>query len=148
VPRRAGFLVVVLDALAAAAPAAARPHVRPRAFRSCAQLVRYARAHFSVTHGVPETAIGVASPAAPPNAKVAPPTGLVVLPVQIGDTFDGALGVAVSPTGLTQAGRITQSQVQRAVVVGDRLFTVSDGGVMASSLATLARQAFVAFPTN
>jgi uncharacterized secreted protein with C-terminal beta-propeller domain len=77
-----------------------------------------------------------------------PPTGLAVLPVQIGSDFDGALGVAVSPAGLAQAGRITQSQVQRAVVVGDRLFTVSDGGVMASSLATLARQAFVAFPTN
>jgi hypothetical protein len=31
-------------------------------------------------------------------------------------------------------------------VIGDRLFTVSDGGVMASRLDTLARQAFVAFP--
>jgi uncharacterized secreted protein with C-terminal beta-propeller domain len=77
-----------------------------------------------------------------------PPTGLAVLPVQIGDAFDGALGIRVGPTGLTQAGRVDQTGVQRAVVVGDRMFTVSDAGVMASSLATLAREAFVAFPTS
>ena len=36
--------------------------------------------------------------------------------------------------------------IQRSLVIGDQLFTVSDGGVLASSLGTLAPQAFVAFP--
>ena len=37
-------------------------------------------------------------------------------------------------------------QIQRAIVIGQTLYTLSDSGVMASSLSTLARQAFVTFP--
>jgi hypothetical protein len=40
-------------------------------------------------------------------------------------------------------GRIT-----RSVVVGDRLFTVSDAGVEASRLAGLADAGWVAFPPS
>ena len=36
--------------------------------------------------------------------------------------------------------------IRRSLVIGDRLFTVSDGGVMASHLDSLSRVAFVAFP--
>ena len=35
--------------------------------------------------------------------------------------------------------------IERAIVVGNRLYTVSSEGVMASALDTLARQAFVSF---
>ena len=36
--------------------------------------------------------------------------------------------------------------IVRSIVIGNQLYTVSDLGVMASSLNGLARQAFVAFP--
>jgi hypothetical protein len=112
-----------------------------------------------------------------------PATGLAVLPVQIypvtpigppvpvpgpigggsaGTTttttnpqpgFVGAIGFHVSPSGITEVGRIAHDPINgypppilRALVIGNTLFTVSDGGVMASNLDTLAREAFVAFP--
>jgi hypothetical protein len=97
-----------------------------------------------------------------------PPTGLAVLPVQIyggpvlvaptpasGSTFVGAIGFHIDRTGIAEVGRVTHDAtasgytppINRSVVIGDQLFTVSDGGVMASALATLARQGFAAFPT-
>jgi len=104
-----------------------------------------------------------------------PPTGLAVLPVSIyepqvgvlGTTglapspvvapapqgFVGAIGYHVDGSGLSELGRIVddaagpyQPAIRRSVVVGDRLFTISEAGVLASNLATLARQSFVAFP--
>jgi hypothetical protein len=105
-----------------------------------------------------------------------PPTGLAVLPVDIepvnvfpqppvagggtdaapaAQSFVGAIGFHVAPTGISEAGRIVHDAVGgsvppilRSVVVGDRLLTLSDAGVMASSLDTLARQSFVAFPAH
>jgi hypothetical protein len=100
-----------------------------------------------------------------------PATDLAVLPVQIsgsvigitpGETtppttpapFTGALGFHVDASGISEIGQIIQDPVggttpviERSLVIGDQLYTVSDMGVMASSLDTLARQAFVAFPT-
>ena len=35
--------------------------------------------------------------------------------------------------------------IERSIVIGNQLYTVSSEGVMASSLDTLARQAFVSF---
>ena len=112
-----------------------------------------------------------------------PPTQLAVLPVQIypmtpagpptpspgqsgggsagtstttsssQSNFVGAVGFHISPSGMSEVGRIEHDPVNgypppihRALVIGDVLFTVSDGGVMASNLDTLARQAFVPFP--
>jgi hypothetical protein len=103
-----------------------------------------------------------------------PPTDLAVLPVQIysvqggptpqsgsaqGSTtssnpgFVGAIGFHIDKSGINEVGRITHDAVngyppaiRRSIVIGNRVLTVSDGGVMASSLDTLARQAFVAFP--
>ena len=37
-------------------------------------------------------------------------------------------------------------QIERAIVIGQTLYTLSESGIMASSLSTLARQAFVAYP--
>ena len=45
--------------------------------------------------------------------------------------------------GITEAWELVKTGV---IVIGDQLYTVSDLGVMASSLYGLARQAFVAFP--
>ena len=68
--------------------------------------------------------------------------------------FVGAIGFRVDRCGATEVGRIAHDpvngaspQIDRSLVIGQQLFTVSSGGVMVSSLATLARQAFVTFPS-
>jgi Beta propeller domain len=68
--------------------------------------------------------------------------------------FVGAIGFRVDRSGITEVGRIAHDpvdgaspQIDRSLVIGPQLFTVSSEGVMASSLATLARQAFVTFPS-
>ncbi len=68
--------------------------------------------------------------------------------------FVGAIGLRVDRSGITEVGRIAHDpvngaspQIARSLVIGQQLFTVSSEGVMASSLATLARQAFVTFPS-
>ena len=96
-----------------------------------------------------------------------PATNLVVLPVQVysyqvvtpgipGDgpaqPFTGAYAFRVTRSGIQQLAQLVQDPVngsappiERAIVVGNRLYTVSSEGVMASALDTLARQAFVSF---
>ena len=87
------------------------------------------------------------------------PTQLAVLPVQAynKDPFSGAIGFRIDKRdGITEVGRVTHDDpanprryipgVSRAVVVGNRLFTLSDLGLMTSSLDRLARQAFLPFP--
>ncbi len=90
-----------------------------------------------------------------------PPTDLAVLPVQIypsastgqAQPFTGAIGYRVDATGIKEVGRVVHDAaggsppaIERSLVIGNQLYTVSTGGVLASSLDTLARQAFVAFP--
>jgi uncharacterized secreted protein with C-terminal beta-propeller domain len=72
---------------------------------------------------------------------------------QSSQSFVGAIGFHLDQTGISELGRVTQDAangsppaITRSLVIGDRLFTISDQGVMASSLSTLARQAFVALP--
>lgn len=89
------------------------------------------------------------------------PTKLAVLPLSQYDQtrpFNGAVGMRVTPQSLTEAGRVqhpasqqsgqvAQSPaIERSLVVGGRLFTVSYAGVLASDLATLQDQAWVPFP--
>ena len=96
--------------------------------------------------------------------------GLAVLPMQSYATggvvtpggpsissqgFNGAVAFHVSRSGIGALTQFTQDSVngttpsiERAIVIGQTLYTLSDSGVMASSLSTLARQAFVAFPTS
>ncbi|MEA2266471.1 MAG: hypothetical protein QOE27_2054 [Solirubrobacteraceae bacterium] len=85
-----------------------------------------------------------------------PPTGAVasspILPPTPG--FVGAIGYHVDRSGIAEVGRITSEPldpgyapaIRRSVVVGNRLLTISDGGVIDSRLDTLAPQGFVAFP--
>jgi Beta propeller domain len=90
-----------------------------------------------------------------------PPFHLAFLPVQIygdgrassGPEFTGAIGFRVARAGgIGEAGRVVHDRagsavpVTRSLVVGPRLFTLSDGGVLASDLSTLAPRTWVAFP--
>ncbi len=80
-----------------------------------------------------------------------PPTGLVVVPFG-----QQAVGMRVSrASGITELGRIVQTeanaaslpQIQRSLVVGSSLLTVSDAGVEASGLSSFASLGWAAFPT-
>lgn len=92
------------------------------------------------------------------------PLKLAVLPVQVydysresgnGQQFVGAIGfTATKAGGVTEAGRAShpagdygyRPPVSRSVVVGDRLFTISTTGALATDLATFAERGFVKFP--
>jgi uncharacterized secreted protein with C-terminal beta-propeller domain len=76
-----------------------------------------------------------------------PRTDLVVLPA-FADGFSGAIGLTVRGDGIRELGRVAHPgdpPVERAVVIGQRLFTVSRAGVEASGLDTLAGIAFAPF---
>lgn len=93
------------------------------------------------------------------------PTDLAVIPVQIfpssvtypqtgTEGFTGAIGFRLDSSGISELGQLVQNEVdgstptiERALVIDDQVYTVSDQGVMASSLDTLAEQRFVAFPS-
>jgi hypothetical protein len=85
-----------------------------------------------------------------------PPTKLAVIPVDIfgngSNPFLGAIGFRIGRSAIDEVGRVAHDSAQypvsirRSVVVGDRLFTISDLGAKASSLSTLADEAFVPFP--
>jgi uncharacterized secreted protein with C-terminal beta-propeller domain len=79
-----------------------------------------------------------------------PPTRLVVVPFE-----QRAVGFRVGRTrGIDEIGRIeheagrqpSNPAIRRSLVVRDAVLTVSDAGVKASSLATLADQGWAAFP--
>jgi hypothetical protein len=87
------------------------------------------------------------------------PQRLAVIPVtSFDDTFDGsstfeAGGFRVDRAGGIQRvgtvrhpGLTTWPGIRRALVIGDRLVTVSPAGVMSSALATLGDDRFAAFP--
>ena len=89
------------------------------------------------------------------------PSKLVVLPVQVFDNgasagpgFTGALALRVDHSGIAEVGRVAHDPVNgypppvtRSLVIGGSLWTLSDGGVMASALDGLGRLAWVAFPS-
>jgi hypothetical protein len=69
------------------------------------------------------------------------------------DQFTGAMGLHIDRGGITEVGRITHPvssgytpPIMRSIVIGDRLYTLSDEGILASRLNTLAPLTFVAFP--
>jgi len=91
------------------------------------------------------------SPPTGGSTSVPPPTAEPVREPAPG--FVGAIGFRVDRSGITEVGRIAHDpldvsspQIDRSLVIGQQLFTLSREGVMASSLATLAREAFVTFP--
>jgi hypothetical protein len=89
------------------------------------------------------------------------PSRLAVLPVvsYADKPFAGAVGFRVSRTGIDEVGRVTHTgeaaggssgrvagiAVNRSLVVGDTLFTVSSVGVKAVSLGTFAEQGWASF---
>ena len=85
------------------------------------------------------------------------PEQLAVLPVAIydgsSDPFNGAIGFRVGKAKIEEVGRIEHDSgqqyspgIRRSLVVGKRLFTVSDLGAKASTLSSLADEAWVPFP--
>ncbi len=92
------------------------------------------------------------------------PARLTVLPVQTweGETFVGAVGFRVGRSGIEEVGRVTHSgelvagrtarvggvPIRRSLVVGDALYTVSDSGVEATSLASFAEDGWAPFPQS
>jgi len=84
-----------------------------------------------------------------------PATRLLVVPVQDGGTsFSGAVGLHVAPeTGITPIARVGHpgdpaagtASIRRALVVGDTLYSVSDAGLLASDLGTLAPRGWAPF---
>ena len=86
------------------------------------------------------------------------PHKLVVIPLDDysrEDTyFSGAVGLVADRTGIAERGRIVHDwgtypgYIQRSVVVGERLFTVSTLGVKASDLGSFADVGHVAWPVR
>ena len=89
-----------------------------------------------------------------------PRARLAVIPIVVaGDRpFTGALGLTVGGRTLTVAGRVAHAlgggaqatepggvAILRSFVVGDSLYTVSEVGIKASSLTTLADTGFARF---
>jgi hypothetical protein len=86
------------------------------------------------------------------------PKDLAVVPVSVydstgaGQPFLGAVGFGVTREAITERGRIQHPfasnpvEVTRSLVVGDRLFTLSDSGLLASDLVTLKPGPWVPFP--
>jgi hypothetical protein len=79
-----------------------------------------------------------------------PATGLAVLPLQTG-SFTGSVALNAKGPPLTEAGRIAHTvsahtaDIERALVVGDKLYTLSYLGLAAGRLDTLATTGFTAF---
>jgi hypothetical protein len=80
------------------------------------------------------------------------PRDLAVLPLTVygDDFFDGAAGFRVRrDSGIEEVGRDSHrddASILRSFVVQGRLFTLSDAGIEANSLDTLAEEAWVRFP--
>ncbi len=86
-----------------------------------------------------------------------PATGLAVVPVQAslwdeetGTVIDlgGAIGLHAGPEGLGELGRVTHegAAIRRSLVARGVLYTVSDAGLEASTLDSLAELSWLPFP--
>jgi uncharacterized secreted protein with C-terminal beta-propeller domain len=86
------------------------------------------------------------------------PEKLAVIPVSVygpGNPFVGAIGFRVGKSEIDEVDRITHDAggqytpgITRSVVVGKRLFTISQLGAKASVLSSLADEAWVPFPAQ
>jgi hypothetical protein len=90
-----------------------------------------------------------------------PQTDLAVLPLSLYDwesdapPFVGAIGLRVKRDGISEIGRIQHPadgeylwDIQRATVVGERLFTLSPAGLLSSGLSDLSTGPFLPFPSK
>jgi uncharacterized secreted protein with C-terminal beta-propeller domain len=91
------------------------------------------------------------------------PTGLAMVPVQQwfwdgdkDDVFFGAVGFSLEGTDLTEVRRFAhpggesqewdwRAQITRSIVIGDRLYTISNRGIMSNDLGTLDELGFLGF---
>jgi hypothetical protein len=77
-----------------------------------------------------------------------PRSGLTVVPMA-GPGTDGALALTATPEGVRRLGEVdppkSAGAVQRALVVGGTLWTLTPSGMQANDATTLARTAWVAF---
>jgi hypothetical protein len=77
-----------------------------------------------------------------------PQSGLTVLPLG-GPGEDGALALSVTPAGVHRLGHVAQPKsagaIQRALVVGGTLWTLTPTGLQASDLTSLAKTAWLPF---
>jgi uncharacterized secreted protein with C-terminal beta-propeller domain len=79
-----------------------------------------------------------------------PADGLTVIPVQQSDGtkwWSGSIALQVTGDHISQLGELTTDlgQVRRTIVVGDVIYSIADGGVMASNLDTLDEIATIRF---
>lgn len=82
-----------------------------------------------------------------------PAAGLAVVPLAVYDgssVFQGAVGYGVGAGQIVERGRISHDAaggppIERSVVVGERLYTISGAGVLSSDLRTLKAGAFTSF---
>ena len=87
-----------------------------------------------------------------------PATGVVVVPIQswTGSVSGKVLVLKASETGLATVGLIShpaaqtaapddQAGIQRSMVIGDSIWTLSGAGVKVSSMTSLADQAWIPF---
>ena len=74
-----------------------------------------------------------------------PATRLLVLPITDPTGANEALALRVTPTGLQTVAHLTPpaGPVRRELVIGDTLWTLTDSGLLASTLSTLDRVAWV-----
>jgi hypothetical protein len=89
-----------------------------------------------------------------PPAPVPLASGVATVPREgAAQSFTGAIAFHVDRTGIREVGRIAHAPIDgfsppidRSLVIGPHLFTVSSEGVMASDLGTLAPLGFLTFP--
>lgn len=70
-----------------------------------------------------------------------PASHTVVVPLE----GSGALVLRVDDSGITQTGYINGSSIERSLVIGSTLWTISPAGAMASDLTSLHQQGWVPF---
>jgi Beta propeller domain len=85
-----------------------------------------------------------------------PATGLSVVPIADWSGREpafAAAGFRVDPAGIAELGRVEhpvksewRGQIRRSLVVGDRVLTLSEAGILASPLDTLSGGAWLRFP--
>jgi len=75
-----------------------------------------------------------------------PKTGLVLIPVT--PSVNGALALTIDGAGIHQLGRVRPGlQIRRSLVIGDTLWTLTERGLGANHVTTLAGEDWIPFST-
>ncbi len=104
----------------------------------------------------PTPATGTTPAAGGTGSKSGQPSSGTASPSGSGSTqaFTGAIGFHIDSSGIQEVGQISHPSangytqpITRSIVIGNVLYTMSDAGILASSLDTVSPQTFVPFPT-